>query len=53
MALMGQRSVLVADTTISFFRLAAVQRTKRKLDLACLPPKRGFIAAEAIECEIG
>ena len=40
-------------TTHSLLRFAAIKHFKRKQDPAGLAPKGRFIAAEAIECEIG
>jgi hypothetical protein len=37
----------------SLLRVAPIQRIERKQEPADVAPKRGFIAAEVIECEIG
>ena len=38
---------------LSLLWFAAIQRIERKQDLARLAPKRCFITAQAIECEVG
>ena len=52
-ASMIQTSSYCPETAPTFLGFAPIQRLECKQDPAGLPPKTCFIAAEAIECEIG